>query len=137
MFYYKTPEDLKVLRERIPNAIYVFGSSTNGEHDRGDALLAYNEYGAIKGRERGAQGRSYAIPVMDEYGNPLSYDEVVNDINEFVKYNRRSRQYMYIVTKVGCTEQENFFTAELFRGIVNAIYHSDWREDVSIVIPTR
>lgn len=44
-----------------PNQILVFNSNTEGQHNKGLALLAAKNYGAIYGRPKGIQGQSFAI----------------------------------------------------------------------------
>ncbi len=52
----------KIINNSLPeNAIYVFGSNTQGRHGKGSALTAKLYFGAIYGQPRGIQGRSYAI----------------------------------------------------------------------------
>ena len=47
------------------NGIFVFGSNTQGRHGKGSAATAVKLFGAIYGRARGLQGRSYAIVTKD------------------------------------------------------------------------
>lgn len=53
------------IKELGPNAIFVFGSNTQGRHGKGAALIAKNKFGAIYGQAEGLQGRSYAIITKD------------------------------------------------------------------------
>ena len=43
------------------NEIFVFGSNPEGRHGAGSAKLAKQKFGAIYGKGRGIQGRSYAL----------------------------------------------------------------------------
>ena len=48
--------------KRLPdNGIFVFGSNPEGRHGAGAARYARQHFGAIYGRGRGIQGRSYAL----------------------------------------------------------------------------
>lgn len=53
------------ITELEPNAIFVFGSNTQGRHGKGAALVAKNKFGAKYGQAEGLQGRSYAIITKD------------------------------------------------------------------------
>ena len=44
-----------------PNIIFVFGSNTDGYHDK----LVLEKFGAIYGKYEGLQGNSYAIPMIE------------------------------------------------------------------------
>lgn len=59
MKYYtgNVPEDKDV--------IFVFGSNPEGRHGAGAAKVARLRFGAVYGKGRGLQGRSYAIPTKD------------------------------------------------------------------------
>lgn len=48
-----------------PNQVFVFGSNTQGRHDKGAALVARRNFGAIYGQSEGPQGQSYAIITKD------------------------------------------------------------------------
>jgi len=54
-----------LITELPPNGIFVFGSNTQGRHGLGAAKVAREKFGAIYGKAKGLQGRSYAIITKD------------------------------------------------------------------------
>lgn len=52
-----------VLKDK--NAIFVFGSNTEGRHGRGTALIARNHFGAIYGQASGLMGNAYGLVTKD------------------------------------------------------------------------
>ena len=58
-----TPSKTNVLKQ---NEIFVFGSNIKGAHLGGAARAAYNKFGAEWGNGEGLQGKSYALPTMEE-----------------------------------------------------------------------
>ena len=58
-----TPSKINVLKQ---NEIFVFGSNIKGAHLGGAARAAYNKFGAEWGNGEGLQGKSYALPTMEE-----------------------------------------------------------------------
>jgi hypothetical protein len=85
-----------------PNEVFVFGSNLGGRHGAGAARLA-REWGAIWGQATGIQGRTYAIPTVDNsVRNTLSLDEIRTYANEFIQYAREHPNLIFLLTDVGC-----------------------------------
>ena len=76
-----------------PSQIFVFGSNTQGRHGKGNALLAYEKFGAIYGQPEGLQGQSYAIITKDltKSSHPSRTVEQISEqilkLYEFAKQN--------------------------------------------------
>lgn len=97
--YQFTPE---VIEKLNPNEIFVFGSNMRGIHISGAALLAYNEFNAIFGQSQGLQGRSYAIPTLDENFEKVSEEFLEWNINKFIDFVINNKQLTFYLTKIGC-----------------------------------
>jgi len=82
--------------------IFVFGSNLPGRHDKGAALYAKNQWGAMYGRGTGRQGDSYAIPTRDRQLQPRSLEEIRTSIDEFIVYARENPDCEFLVARVGC-----------------------------------
>lgn len=83
--------------------IFVFGSNLLGIYGKGAALHALKHHGTVKGRGRGLQGNSYAIPTKLNPGTSLSIFEINSYVAEFLKdahYN--SEDHIFMVTPIGC-----------------------------------
>lgn len=73
-----------IITELKENEIFVFGSNKNGCHDGGAAKLAYEKFGAIYGMGYGFQGKSYAIPTLDENMQKVPLDEIKQYIRQLI-----------------------------------------------------
>lgn len=107
---------IKVLKE---NQIFVFDSNLEGKHDSGTSKFALDNFGAIYGNGRGAQGHSYALATQNI--TPCYYDkithniyfldgyrsvterEIINNIKELYKYAREhsDKEFLIAYTKCG------------------------------------
>ena len=89
-----TPGRIEDLQE---GQIFVFGSNEQGHHDGGAARLALNKFGAIYGKGRGLQGRSYAIPTMSG-----SLETIAREVEEFIMFADAHPEMTFLVTRIGC-----------------------------------
>lgn len=87
----------QIIAELEDNEIFVFGSNLAGMHGGGAARVAYNKFGAVWGQGVGLQGQSYAIPTM--HGGP---EKIKPYVDEFVQFASNHREYVFLVTKIGC-----------------------------------
>lgn len=85
-----------------PSAVvFVFGSNLKGRHGKGAALDAVNQWGAIRGRGIGRQGRAYAIPTKDEHLEPLPLPAIRKHVAVFLAYARQHPESLFHVTALG------------------------------------
>lgn len=82
--------------------VYVFSSDLAGRHTRGTALIALREHGAVYGEAVGLRGRSYAIPVRDEQGDPLPLRVITRYVQAFLRFASNHRDLTFQVTRIGC-----------------------------------
>lgn len=95
-----------------PGMIFVFGSNEAGIHGKGAARVAYEKFGAIRGRGEGLQGNSYAIPTCVIRQNPdkswktikLGLMNVSDNIAWFLNKAEAAdpARYAFFVTRIGC-----------------------------------
>lgn len=88
------PDRIADLRE---NEIFVFGSNLAGMHAGGAARLAFRKFGAVWGQGVGLQGRSYAIPTMQE-----GVETIRPHVEAFIGFAREHPQLKFLVTQIGC-----------------------------------
>ena|SRR6185436_3360576 len=83
--------------------IFVFGSNTEGRHGKGAALYAKEHYGAIYGKAKGYQGKSYAIITKDlsKGKRSISLEYIDQQIKEFNKYTWQDFDSNYIISALG------------------------------------
>lgn len=94
-----TPESITELKE---NEVFVFGSNRGGKHYGGAAKFAHEKFGAEMGNPRGMQGKSYALPTLDENFGNLTYDEQIKEIKSFIEYAVAHPEKKFYLTKIGC-----------------------------------
>lgn len=82
--------------------IFVFPSNEAGRHQAGPALFAVENHGALPGRGVGKQGSSYAIPVRNRLGEPLTIEQIAYYVEKFKEYARERDWLEFVVTPVGC-----------------------------------
>jgi len=95
----ETPEKIVHLE---PNQIFVFGSNTDGKHDKGAALTAVRKFGAKYGKGEGLYGQSYALPTVGNNLSFMSLDRVQIHVDRFIKCANEHPELEFLVTKVGC-----------------------------------
>lgn len=102
--YKDTPEFDRVAHYmEQPNSVFVFGSNLAGRHGGGAAFTATAKYGAVWGRGKGLQGRSYAFPTMDAELQPLRlYNELLTHTTEFRIFAELAPDMQFVLTRVGC-----------------------------------
>jgi len=82
--------------------IWVFGSNLAGIHGAGAALVAYRQFGALRGHGFGLTGHAFAIPTKDRAIKPLSLVEIEGYVWKFVRWAREHPESKFFVTRVGC-----------------------------------
>jgi hypothetical protein len=60
------------------------------------------EHGAVYGRAVGLQGRSYAVPVLNEQGGVPPLPVIARDVQAFLRFAAIYRQTIFHVTRIGC-----------------------------------
>ena len=93
-----TPENIQELKE---NQIFVFGSNMNGNHVGGAARLAVEKFGAIMGKAKGIQGRSYAIPTLDKDMQKVTEEELLVFLENFGNYANEHPEKEFLLTAIG------------------------------------
>lgn len=83
------------------SVVFVFGSNLRGKHGKGAALDAVNQWGAIRGRGIGRQGRAYAIPTKDEQLEPLPLGAIAKHVAVFLAYAREHPENLFHVSAIG------------------------------------
>ena len=89
-----TPERIETLQE---GQVFVFGSNEYGYHDGGASRLALERFGAVYGQSKGLQGRSFAIPTMNQ-----TLVEIANNVDEFIRFADSHPKLTFLVTAIGC-----------------------------------
>lgn len=99
--YYKKVRRAQASGEQIDflrdGQIFVFGSNAAGHHNGGAARLALERFGAVYGKGRGLQGRSYAIPTMG-----ASLETIAREVDEFIRFADIHPEMTFLVTPIGC-----------------------------------
>lgn len=113
-----------IIQSLNTNEVFVFGSNTEGIHNRGSAYIALQKFGAQIGISEGIQGQSYAIPII---GN--SFDDVKNAIDRFTEYAALHPQKKFILTAIGCGNAE--YTPEQIAPLFKQAY-----EFGNVYVPT-
>lgn len=85
----------------VPGEVFVFGSNLAGRHGKGAALDAVRQWGAVRGRGIGLQGRAYAIPTKDAKLVPLPLIEIAKHVRVFLAFARENPFTLFRVTAVG------------------------------------
>jgi hypothetical protein len=97
--------------------VFVFGSTLNGQHDKGMAAVAMKHYGAQAGKGSGAAGNSYAVPVWNSEGKLLPLSVIGNYADSLFSHARKHGEQIFQVMRLGCDEGDypDSEVAELFR----------------------
>ena len=66
--------------------IFVFGSNLAGRHNKGAALFARQNHGAIYNQGYGLQGQSFAIPTKDYKLKTLPLIVIYSYIKDFIDF---------------------------------------------------
>ena len=94
-----TPENITELK---PNEVFVFGSNKAGNHVGGAARVALDKFGAVMGQGEGLQGRSYAIPTLDENMHKVELSDLERSVKDFADFTKIHPDLIFYVTKIGC-----------------------------------
>ena len=84
--------------------VWVFGSNTEGRHGKGAALFAMKKCGAIYGKARGPQGRSYAIITKNlrKRNHPsVSKEFIIEQIGEFYEFAKKYWDLEFLIAYSG------------------------------------
>lgn len=82
--------------------IFVFGSNLLGVHGAGAARCAEQYHGAVRGKGKGLQGKSYAIPTKQTPRKSLPIDEIAKHVEDFIADAEKMNDKRFLVTKIGC-----------------------------------
>ena len=93
-----TPDNIQELKE---NQIFVFGSNMNGDHAGGAARLAVEKFGAIMGQAEGIQGKSYAIPTLDEDMEKVAEEDLINHLANLRHFANEHPEKEFLLTAIG------------------------------------
>ena len=113
-----TPKNITTLKD---NEIFVFGSNL-AVHSAGAAKYAYDNFGAIYGKEYGLQGQSFAIPTKDRYiSKSLSINMIKGYVMLFYYHALTHENNVYYVTPIGCgyAHYKPKDIAPLFKDFIN------------------
>lgn len=129
-----TPENISELKE---NEIFVFGSNKGGFHNGGAARFALLNFGAEYGNGEGIQGKSYALPTLDENFNELTDDELTEHIITFIQYASDNSDKTFYLTKIGCgiAGKTIEYVREIFHNALNQCGFSINDYPINIIIP--
>jgi hypothetical protein len=95
----ETPEQIETLAD---NEIFVFGSNIMGRHGKGAAKQAKEKFGAVSGIGRWMTGRCFAIPTKDYRMQPLTPNEIGQDVDFLIEFAKRKPELTFLVTEIGC-----------------------------------
>ena len=112
------------------NEVFVFGSNDAGRHGAGAAKAAL-QFGAEYGVGDGMCGRTYAIPTKDFNLNTKEFDDIVFEINLFIRNTYIYPDLTFYITRVGCglAGLNDSDVAPLFKGCNdNCIMPEPWRK---------
>lgn len=95
------------------NAIFVFGSNTEGQHMGGAAKFAVDNFQAVWGQGEGLQGQSYAIPTLtfikvdgplgpEEQLTKLYIEDITVNFQRFINFALDHPELEFHLTKIGC-----------------------------------
>jgi len=81
--------------------VFVFGCDEKGTHHGRASLLAKQLFGAVEGKGKGLQGRSYALPTTRNKV-PLEMKKLREYVKKFLKVAKKKKRLKFMVTRVGC-----------------------------------
>lgn len=91
-----------IIKSMPKRGIFVFGSNMNGAHNGGAALYAKQKFGAQQGVATGEQGRSFAIPTLDEEFERLPLDFIQAHVDFMIANAKVKPDNLYFVSAIGC-----------------------------------
>ena len=101
--------------------VFVFGSNLSGRHGAGAARTAM-KWGAKYGQAAGLQGKTYAIPTVDEtVTRTLTIAEIKPYVNGFIIFAKNNESLTFLVTEIGCgiAGYDEYDIAPLFEDAVH------------------
>lgn len=96
---------MKRLTSLPSSHVFVFGSSTEGNHSGGAAADAVRYFGAVMGQTTGLQGKSYAIPTVDytrRGDHKLPLDDIRTHVLDFRRFASEHPKLTFHVAPIGC-----------------------------------
>lgn len=107
--------------------VYAFSSNEAGIHAKGEALYAYKNKGARYGFAYGASGKSFAIPVEDRNGDPLSITDIEGYVRGFLAYAKSQYNRPFKITAIAEGIHSKQAIAPLFLGAShNCFFPKEW-----------
>lgn len=112
------------------DCVFVFGSNPEGRHGKGAALVALRKFGAVRGKGRGLQDRSYALVTKNlrkgfvesatgiKYGRAgprsVSRDQIVHNVRELYATARANpKKSFYVAYRAGGTYLNGYADKEM------------------------
>ena len=89
------------ITELNDNEIFVFGSKLGGFSKDGAAIFAYENFKADPKIDKGLSGQIYALPILDENGNKLSFEDIKKNFIEFFICCKEHLNLEFLLIKVG------------------------------------
>ncbi len=100
--YPSNEAQLQHLHENGDPRVFVFGSNVAGLHGGGAAWYAKNKLGAEWGVGEGLTGQTYALPTCYVPGEPVTFDELIVYVANFLEVARAHTELTFFVSAVGC-----------------------------------
>jgi hypothetical protein len=100
IFFYQQTIQMRI-RTLKNNEIFVFGSNLAGRHGKGAALIARENFGAVRGVGAGPTGQCFAIPTKDRNLNVLPLEEIEAHVRGFLRYANANPRLTFLLTAVG------------------------------------
>lgn len=113
--------------------IFVFGSTVNGRHSRGQAKVAFSKFGARHAISSGLVSRSYAIPVAGKRGYSVSMVEIERSVVVFLDFAVSNPRSKFYITRMGdkAEQLDEIAIAKLFCGAPpNCCFPVAWRSHI-------
>lgn len=110
--------------------VFVFGSNVLGIHGGGAAWYARNQLGAEMGIGEGLTGRTYALPTCYRPGEPVTDDELIVYVNNFLTVAEAELDTVFFVSPVGCGIagfDERFVSSLFINAPTNCDLPPGWR----------
>lgn len=80
--------------------IFVFETDECGYHNSESGKLAIEKHGAKEFVCSGYYGNSYAIPVLDMFGEKLSLSDIQYYISRFIEFAKSNKRKRFVVSKM-------------------------------------
>ena len=96
--------------------IFVFETDECGYHNSESGKLAIEKYGAKEFVCSGYYGNSYAIPVLDMFGDKLSLNDIQYYINRFIEFTKSNKRKQFVISKI-CTELFKLYITDIPKNV--------------------